>query len=108
MKRKFDMFKTTVDLKHGFDGVKSVELHLLTAGGALDALELGLAENEGEVSMLRLRMYELANMVTVGGAPVTVEQIKNMLSTDYDTLNQAAKDLEKKLEAPAETHQSAG
>ena len=53
-------------------------------------------EGEG-ASLLRVRKYELAQVVRVGGELLTVEQIGALWHKDYDTINQAMGDAEKKL-----------
>ncbi len=91
------MIKAEGQFIHGMGGVKEFEVHLMTADDAIGALEEALINEGSEVTSLRVRQYEMARMLTVGGRSVMVEQVKGMLAMDYDIANTAAVDLEKKL-----------
>ena len=84
-------------LKVGVDGKKDFTAQVLTADDTIAALEQAVAEEGEGASLLRVRKYELAQVVRVGGELLTVEQIGALWHKDYDTINQAMGDAEKKL-----------
>ena len=91
------------ELVVGIDDEVDFELSTLGAGDAVAALENAIADVGEQVTTLQVRFYEMAYMVKIGGKPVTVKQLKALPSFDYDILNQASVELEKKLRELAET-----
>lgn len=96
-----DMFKETGKLVHGVNGVTDFEVRLLTTDESITALEQAVANEGGDVSMIRVRKYEIAQVLTIGGHAVDAHTVGAMLATDYETINNALRVLEKKLHAPA-------
>lgn len=86
----------------GVDGVTAFEVEPLTAGGAMTALELAIAEHGEAVSAMRLRPYEYAQMVRVNGELLTVDAVLGLTAQDYDVLNKVVGALQKKLSVPTE------
>lgn len=84
----------------GVDGVVDFTVRPLTVGAAMDALEAAVVEHGDDVSLMRVRLFEYARMVTLGSLPMTVEQLLALTSQDYDVLRQVAGELSKKLTAP--------
>ncbi len=95
------MIKAVGEFKHGVNGRKDFEITLMTANDAITALENAIIAEGSGVSMLRVRMYELAQMIRVDGTLLSVEQVGGLLSIDYDLANQLSDSLEKKLNEPA-------
>ena len=84
----------------GVEGVTAFEVEPLTAGGAMTALELAIAEHGEEVSAMRLRPYEYAQMVRVDGELLTVDAVLGLTTQDYEVLNNVVGELQKKLHVP--------
>lgn len=96
------MFKEAGKLIRGVEGITDFEVRLLTADDSIAALEQAVADEGGDVSMVRVRKYEIAQVLTIGGHGVDARTVGAMLATDYETINQAMRVLEKKLLEPAE------
>lgn len=96
------MIKVQGEFLIGIDGVKTFVVQPLTAGAAMDALENAAVEHGDGVSLMRVRPYEYAHMVTVNDVPLTVKQILGLITQDYDILNRVAGELQKKLIAPTQ------
>jgi hypothetical protein len=95
------MIKATGTFKHGVNGCKDFEISLMTADDAIGALEDAIMADGSGVSMLRVRKYELARMVSVNNKLLTVAQVGELLAIDYDIANKLSDELEKKLDEPA-------
>ena len=84
-------------LQIGVDGQKDFTAQVLTADDTIAALEQAIAEEGEGASLLRVRKYELAQVVRVGGKLLTVKQVGALWHKDYDTINQKMGEAEKKL-----------
>jgi hypothetical protein len=96
------MIKVQGEFVVGIDGVKTFVVQPLTVGAAMDALEDAAVEYGDGVSLMRVRPYEYARMVTVNDVPLTAGQILGLTTQDYDILNRTAGELAKKLNAPTQ------
>lgn len=96
------MIKVQGSFVVGINGVLDFEVQPLTVGGAMDAFEAAIVEHGDDVSLMRVRPYEYAQMVTMDGVALTVDDVLRLTTQDYDVLNHVVGELEKKLIAPTQ------
>ena len=87
----------------GFNGVTDFEVGVLSGDDTVTAMEQALIAEGEDVTMLRVRKYEMAQTLRVAGERLTPEQIGALWHADYDAVNQAMMVAEKKLLASLAT-----
>ena len=83
-----------------FNGARDFAVRLLTADEVITALELAVMDCGTEVTQVRVRKYEVAQVLTIGGKTLTPAEVGGLLAADYALINAELGAIEKKLQAP--------